>query len=104
MIITPDSNVAETEQLLEAMLDSGAICVTRSTTELGVHAQIIGEIRTKVENIPSFAFSGLSFRKGKKFGCTLKLYQLASTRPGSPISRVFLRGNQIREVDKIRPI
>ena len=56
MVITPDSNVAETEQLLEAMLDSGAICVTKSTTELGVHAQIIGDLRTKV-TFHSFPFT-----------------------------------------------
>ena len=30
------------------MLQSGALVLTRSTTELGVHAQIIGELKQKV--------------------------------------------------------
>merc|ERR1739838_398264 len=52
LIITPDTSVLETGDLIDGLLASDcALLVIRSTTELGQHVQIIGELKQRKKRV-----------------------------------------------------
>lgn len=52
LIITPDTSVLETGDLIDGLLASDcALLLIRSTTELGQHVQIIGELKQRKKRV-----------------------------------------------------
>ena len=47
--INTDSNVFETVGLVESILESGTIVLLKSDTLMGVHCQLVGELKQKVQ-------------------------------------------------------